>query len=110
MFDDSPIPEKVNIRIQNLSEYDFEQVYVDTGGGENHFGDLGSGQSSPYAEFGSAFRYAFVQLRIMEDSLTLQPTDFVGEELLEKGFYTYQLDIPFYESPNGSLSLRLRRD
>ncbi|MEM9723074.1 MAG: hypothetical protein AAGA10_27650 [Bacteroidota bacterium] len=100
--------EEVNLRVQNLSEFDFEQVLVQAGGTENLFGDIPAGQTSFYADFNFAYRYAYVQLEIQGDTFVIQPIDFVGETPLSKGSYTYQLDVPDFE--NRDLQLTLRRD
>jgi len=83
---------KVWIRIQNVSEFDFTSVSVNTGGGENNYGDLDAHRFSVYKAFESAYRYAYVQVKIDGETFTIQPIDYVGETLLDPGYYTYKVN------------------
>ena len=83
----------VLIRIENISPFDFSELVVNTSGGEQDYGNLGTGQFSIYKDFEFAYEYAFISLIIDGDTLTLQPIDYVGETKLNNGKYTYQLDI-----------------
>ncbi len=84
---------EVKIRLSNISQYDFQNIVVNTTTGNVNFGNLSSGQKSEYKEFDKAYRYAFVELEIDGETYTLQPIDYVGETLLKNGIYTYQLDV-----------------
>ena len=81
----------VRIRIKNASNFDFENVYVNTGGAENTYGDLSAGQVTEYKEFVSAYRYAYIRLVVNGHMATLQPIDYVGETHLTGGKYTYEI-------------------
>ncbi len=83
---------EVKIRLSNVSQYDFQNIVVNTTTGDVNFEDLGSGQISEYKVFARAYSYAFIELEIDGDTFTLQPIDYVGEALLENGNYTYQID------------------
>ncbi|MGB5379031.1 hypothetical protein, partial [Muriicola sp.] len=48
---------------------------------------------SEYKEFETAYAYAYIQITAGEEVYVLQPIDFVGEEILPIGLYTYELDI-----------------
>ncbi|MEM6737578.1 MAG: hypothetical protein AAF620_16065, partial [Bacteroidota bacterium] len=74
------------------------------------FGDLKSGERSDYVEFENAYRYAYVELMIDTVSFYIQPFDFVGEEKLKAGRYTYQLNATDSNSPFCRLSMDLRND
>lgn len=83
----------IRIRIWNDTEYEMNDIFVDTGGGENDYGELGAYKRSVYMRFVSAYRYAFVSFKINGKAYTIQPVDYVGEEPLEKGNYTYRLSV-----------------
>ncbi|WP_304236204.1 hypothetical protein [Jiulongibacter sediminis] len=83
----------VRIRIWNDTEYVMNDIFVDTGGGENDYGELSSFDKSVYMRYNSAYRYAFVSFKIKGKAYTIQPIDYVGEEPLAKGKYTYRLSV-----------------
>jgi hypothetical protein len=83
----------VEIRIWNDSKYEFDEVFVDTKGGENDYGNLIPGNHSAYKKFISAYRYAFVSFKIDGKAYSIQPIDYVGEEQLLAGKYTYKISI-----------------
>ena len=99
-------PNEVGIRIENSSIHDYTDVHVNTGGGEQDYGDLASGQFSDHRIFNFAYSYAFVQLGINGDTLTIQPIDYVGETKLDCGNYTYRIGV----DQAGSLSIALIED
>ena len=90
----------IQIRLSNISEYDFENIRVNTSTGDVSYGFLESGESSAYKSFELAYRYAFIELSADGNTYTLQPIDYVGETPLDKGAYTYQLDL----EPEGQYS------
>jgi len=100
----------VDIRIRNVSTYDFENVVIDTEGGEGQYGNIPSKGSSGYKTFTYAYRYAFVELQIDGVTFTLQPNDYTGEKKLDEGSYTYEIDAGFSDEQNGWLSLVLVND
>lgn len=105
-----PLPEEVNIRIINSTDHAFQSVYVNSLGGENFYGDIPSGDSTAYAHYWFAYRFATVELLINHDTLRLEPINYVGEQTLKEGSYTYQLDL--IHSPQGDsvLTLELIKD
>ena len=78
-----------DIRIHNVSEFD----YIDLTVGSQHFDSLPAGAMSEYRDFGPAYRYNYVRVTVDGSLLTLQPIDYVGEDLLGEGEFTYQIDI-----------------
>ncbi len=101
----------VSIRLSNISEHDFEDVYMVSPGGSADYGDLAAGSLSEYMEFSYSYSYAFVELLIDSDTFTLQPIDFVGESPLSAGHYTYQLEATSALGDRyGTLSLELIED
>ena len=101
---------EVKIRLSNVSQYDFQNIVVNTTTGNVTFENLSPGQKSEYKEFDKAYSYAFVELEIDGETYTLQPIDYVGETLLENGNYTYQLDANDTDDQYTKLSLTLIED
>ncbi len=80
-----------NIRISNNSNINFDSVQV--GAAAYIHTDVSPGDFSEYLEYETAYRYDFIEIKSGSESYILQPIDFVGETPLEKGFYTYVLNI-----------------
>ncbi|MGB5645754.1 hypothetical protein [Muriicola sp.] len=81
----------INIRINNKSSLVFDEVLV---GDEDHIYEaLDPDTYSEYKEFETAYSYAYIRITSGEEVYVLQPIDFVGEEILPIGLYTYELDI-----------------
>ncbi|MFD1096161.1 hypothetical protein [Salegentibacter chungangensis] len=108
--DDGTPSEKVNIRLRNLSSYDFSNVVVGTPGGTVNYGNIPSRGITEYESFETAYRYAFIELQIDGDTFTIQPIDYVGETPLENGNYTYEINANDSQERYGRLILRLRED
>ena len=105
---DDALPEAtaVNLRIRNTSDFHYADVYVNTSGGEHHYGDINSNHVSAYHEFDMAYAYAYVELKIGNDPYTLQPIDYFGESELENGYYTYEITAESVGTEHG-MSLKL---
>lgn len=100
---------EIEIRIKNVSNVEFLNVLV-TGGGETHdYGDVAQGISTDYKAHAFAYAYAGITLSANGEEYRLQPIDFVGEETLAPGKYTYELDIEPLETFN-SILLTLEED
>ena len=100
----------VNIRLSNVSAYDFKNIVVDTSEGPVSYEDLDAGQTSDYQVFQLAYRYAFVELTIDGETYTLQPIDYVGETPLENRLYTYEINANDSQEQYSRLSLTLIED
>ncbi|MCB0502211.1 MAG: hypothetical protein KDD32_05975 [Bacteroidetes bacterium] len=83
----------VLIRVNNVSPYDFEDLLVNTSGGENEYGNLGSDLISVYKSYDFAYQYAYVSLTIDGKEFVLQPIDYVGETKIPNGKYTYEINV-----------------
>ncbi len=83
----------VLIRVQNASQFDFSEVFVNTSGGEEDYGNLGAGNYSIYKDFDFAYEYALVSVNVDGEILTFQPRDYDGATQLPNGAYTYQIDV-----------------
>jgi hypothetical protein len=81
----------INIRIKNASTLVFDEVIV--GDGDHMYEALDPDTYSEYQEYETAYAYAYIQITSGEEVYVLQPIDFVGEEVLPIGLYTYELNV-----------------
>jgi len=96
---------KINLRINNVSEYDFCNVVLNPSGGNTNYGIVEKGQSTCYRSFDLAYNYASVQLFIGDKEFVLQPIDYVGEQPLTIGRHTYSINVADFD--NGILSIEV---
>ncbi|QMU66505.1 MAG: hypothetical protein GKR88_20920 [Flavobacteriaceae bacterium] len=83
----------LEIRISNISRFNYENIKVNASGETVYFGNLNSNSKSEYKTFDVAYRYVFVEFQIDGETFTLQPIDYVGETPLGNGKYSYEIDI-----------------
>lgn len=98
----------VEVRVRNGSTLTFDEGILYTHRDSIAFTSLGPGQATPYQETERAYRIATTQVVTGSDTARLQVIDFVGEEPLDPGRYTYVLS--FFEGHPTSLTLDLTRD
>jgi hypothetical protein len=97
--------ESIEVRIRNNSNVDFNRVQVEFPDQHNvDYGSIPSCSTSGYQVTSRAYRYAAVVVETDGQPLTLQPIDYLGEEELPPGRYTYTLDVD-----NGQLTLELEK-
>jgi len=102
----SASPPKIEIRLRNESGHDFQQVRVRfPGTAEVNYGAIANRSESEYHGTARAYRYAQVVANTGEKELSFLPMDYVGEQELEPGRYTYVLRVQ-----NGALTIELHRD
>lgn len=101
-------PNKTNLRIKNNSKYDFCNVVVNPYSGEVNCGIIKKGEMTCYRSFDIVYNYAYIQLFIGDKEFKLQPIDYVGEQPLGIGKFTYSLDISDYKS--GQVSITVQKD
>lgn len=99
------ISEDVEIRVRNASTIDFDSVVV---GPVRDYGAIAAGGVSDYRTFDVAYRYAYVRVVTAGETYQIMPIDYVGEEELEGGKYTYELNLT--DGHPRSLTLRFVED
>lgn len=100
----------VNIRIENNSIYNYENIKVQGGITDHTYENLAPGENSIYKTYEYAYSYAFVEIDIEGSTYTIQPIDFIGEERLDPGNYTYIISASESEVQFDKLSIELRKD
>ena len=81
------------MKVKNSSLYNFQQVFINTSGGEHLYGEIPANSESEYKLFEYAYRYAYIEVVIEGEKYTIQPIDYVGEKRLEPGRYTFVLNV-----------------
>lgn len=94
---------EVQIRLANNSSVAFEDA---TFNGEN-FGDLAPNEKSEYRTFEKAYAYGAVSMTIAGEPYGWFPIDYVGEEPLSSGKYTFEYT---FDEQTQRLADRLVRD
>ena len=102
---DSAGADAVEVRVGNASQADFTSLVVEFPDGPVPYGALGSGDVTAYREAEGAYRYTSVSLVAGGQEYAVVPFDYVGEEPLEPGRYTYVLGIA-----EGDLRISLEED
>lgn len=86
--------EGVNVRVRNASAADFDRVVVVfPKQHEVDYGRLPKGEVSQLRTTAQAYRYAGIRVTIGQRELALTPIDYVGEQPLVPGRYTYVLGV-----------------
>ena len=107
---DDDITSELNIRLSNVSQYDFQNIVVNTSTGDTTFENISPQEMTSYKTFKTAYRYAYVKLEIDGETYTLQPSDYVGETPLKNGNYTYQIDANDSQEQYEKLTLTLIKE
>ena len=71
----------------------FDSVIVNSPGGKQVYQQISAGSFSVYKPYSFIYRYASIEVYYNNRKLQLQPIDYVGEQKLTPGKYTYQLRI-----------------
>jgi hypothetical protein len=113
----APALDAVRIRVSNDGTATLHDVVVKFPGGEGSsgqdegYGDIAAGEMSEYRRIGLAYGYAYVAAVVDGEKRVLQPIDYVGEEPLAPGDYTYVLrGTPGASGEKGGIDLELRSD
>ena len=98
----------VEVRVRNGSSVTFDEGALYVHRDSIILTSLGPGQETPYQEVEEAYQIASTWVVTSSDTARLQVIDFVGEEPLSPGRYTYVLS--FFEGNPTSLTLDLTKD
>ncbi len=96
----------VEIRIQNDSNVDFDRVHVQFP--DQHdvdYGPVPKGGFTAYQPTARAYRYAGVSVEAGGREMSLHPIDYLGEQELAAGRYTYSLGVD-----NEQLTMHLKNE
>jgi len=83
---------KLRIRIQNVSDVDFDNVVANFHNKEIDYGSIPSGAYSAFFDVDLAYRYAYLKIIAGRDTLVWQPIDYVGEAPLPVSAYSFAVD------------------
>lgn len=83
----------IYIRIENLSDTPFTDVLAVFPQDSIQYGIIAATSKSSYAKVSKAYSYSYVKVVTANQTYILQPIDYIGAELLENGYYTYQLNL-----------------
>lgn len=83
----------VNIRIRNVSKYNFCNVLFNPGSYTAYYGSVPQGDLTCYQPFAEAYAIPGITLSIQEKKFILQPLDVVDAIPLEKGRYTCSVNV-----------------
>jgi hypothetical protein len=103
-------PSTVELRVENRSTVTFEVATIATLDGLRSWQDVAPGATTPYVQVSAGYDYISAEVVTETDTLRLQVIDYVGEEYLPSGQYTYLLDIADPASDFPSLIQTFRRD
>lgn len=98
--------QQVNMRLKNSTGYTIKKTTVISPTAQTAtFEELKKDSSSKYISFQTLYKYAYVEVIIDTDTLKFSPIDYVGEEPLSPGRYTFEIGIANYEAKYLSLKL-----
>lgn len=100
----------VEVRVENASDVRYDEATLYTLDGPRTYADLAPGARSPYVSVSAAYRSATTQVVLDGDTLRLQVIDYVGEEPLDAGRYTYVLSVSGVGTAWPALRQVLRQD
>ena len=84
----------VLIRVKNSTRYTLKNLDVNSPPSDKvHFGRIDAGQKSDYKKFSNAYRIAGIIAEIDGKKVEFLPDDYLGEQLLKPGTYTYEITV-----------------
>jgi hypothetical protein len=81
--------ESTEVRLRNASAFELTAVTFQPGGPKLEFARIAAGETTPYTSARGAYRYCFLDALVGGERRVIQPTDYVGEEVIDGGRYTY---------------------
>lgn len=98
------------LRIFNESNFVIESLEVQPGGGGLQvYSVIEPGSTSDYKPFDFLYSYAYLKAVIGEDTLILQPIDYVGAQTYDNGAFTYVIGVTGDMAPE-TLTIAFRED
>lgn len=98
----------VNIRIRNISKYDFCNVLFNPGSYTAYYGSVYQGDLTCYQPFSAAYAIPNITLSIQEKKFILQPLDVEDAIPLGKGNYTCSVNVTNFSE--GVLTIETTKD
>jgi hypothetical protein len=99
--------EAVRVRVGNRSQVDFDRVVVGFPSGDEDYGRVPAGGRSDYREVTEAYAYASIDVSIKGTTMSLRAMDYVGEQALAPGNYTYAVSHDPAAGSHAQLQLSL---
>ena len=81
------------IRLRNSSSFELTDVTFAPGTPRFEFDRIGPGEVTDYRSANGAYSYGYLDVLVGGERRTLQPIDYVGEEPLDDGEYTFVITI-----------------
>lgn len=100
---DNDTTNSLNIRLSNTTNVKFKNATFN----DVNFGDIDSGKKTKYIKFDKSYSYGSVKITINDKDYGWQPYDFIGEEPLKNGNYTFEYN---FDSTTESLTSKLVKD
>lgn len=86
-------PDPVRVRVRNSTGHELEAIKVRGPSMSERFGTLEAGKTSRYHGARRAYNIPYIEALLDGTVVRQQPRDFVGEEPMEPGTYTYELRL-----------------
>jgi hypothetical protein len=83
----------VRVRVENSSDADFDEFRIEFVRQMESYGPLAAGAVSEYRVVEATYGYAYTEARSGARKFVLQPIDFMGEQLLSPGAYTFKYTV-----------------
>jgi len=84
---------ELRIRVRNTGTADLTGVVIGYPFQTVEYGDVAAGEATNYVAVGQAYAYAAVRVGYNGEEITRTPIDYVGEEPLDPGRWTFELSI-----------------
>ena len=94
-------PPTVQIAAQNNSDYDFDALRLH----EIDWGGLAAGDRTDFNTVDQAYSYTYIHFEVDGVVFEIQPIDYIGEEALAPGKYTYDLSVEDPDSGQVTVTL-----
>lgn len=83
----------VRLRIENMNMANLDSIVVQNPAGRQVYYNIPAGAKSDYKVFAYIYNYAYIKAYYSNQTLVMQPIDYVSETKLEEGNYTYKVYV-----------------